>query len=64
MLQLNRGKNKEFFLKTPINSSHFDKLEHTYKFTKEILKAKHNLVYSTHFDSSEPIRAFFQKFKK
>ena len=46
------------------NSSHFDKLEHTYKFTKEILKAKNNLVYSTHFDSSERIRTFFQKFKK
>ena len=45
-----------------LNSSHFDKLEHTYKFTKEILKAKNNLVYSTHFDLSERIRTFFQKF--
>ena len=47
-----------------LNSSHFDKLEHAYKFTKEILKAKNNLVYSTHFGLSERIRTFFQKFSK
>ena len=50
--------------KHALNSSHFDKLEHAYKFTKEILKAKNNLVYSTHFDLSERIRTFFQKFQK
>ena len=31
-----------------LNSSHFDKFEHSYKFTKEILETN-NLVYSTHF---------------
>ena len=45
-----------------LNSSHFDKLEHAHKFTKEILAAKNNLVYSTHFGLSERIRIFFQKF--
>ena len=47
-----------------VNSSHFDKLEHAYKFTKKILKAKNNLVYSTHFGLSERIQTFFQKFSK
>ena len=47
-----------------LNSSHFDELEHAYKFTKESLKAKNNLVYSTHFGLSERIRTFFQKFSK
>ena len=63
---LRAAPNPEVFdnLIVSFNSSHFDKLEHTYKFTKEILKAKNNLVYSTHFDSSERIQTFFQKFKK
>ena len=51
-------------MKKQINSSHFDKLDHAYKFTKEILNAKNNLVYSTHFGLSEGIRTFFQKFSK
>ena len=45
------------------NSNHFDKLEHIYEYTKEILEAKDNLVYFTHFGFYERIRTIFQKFK-
>ena len=46
------------------NSNHFDKLEHIYEYTKEILEAKDNLVYFTHFGFYERIRTIFQNFSK